>query len=265
MARSIETVRQSIITNALTKPALNGLNFATPSAASEFMSHIDITAHAIHETEVIQDTKIADLSVRIAAQEPGTLQWYQLRCLEFQLGDALVDTNYAIIDPVKQIITRASVLQEDNGTLTVKLAKGAVGEEVALSSTELQQFTNYFEKIKYAGTIASIISLNADELKLTGEIWYDGLLNVADVQAGVQAALEEFLATGIGFSGDLYVNKIIDVLQNVTGVIDPKLTEVKVIVGLFETVVDQIYRSSAGYLKESPDFAFLDTLTFVPK
>lgn len=266
MARSIETIVQEGKTIGQSKPALTGFNWATPSQVSEFMSWLEMTANLIHNSEVILDATNLEISNRIEAQEPATRPWYQSRCFEFQLGDQLQDDGtYAIIDTNKQIITRCAVIQETNGTLTIKVAKGDVGEEVALSSNELQQFTNYLEQVKAAGTIISVISLNADELVLTGDIYYDGLLDLSVIQTRVQDALNTFLATGLDFNGDLLVNKIMDTLQAVDGVNDAQFSEVKVIVGVFETVVDRVYTTSAGYLKESPDFNFLDTLTFIPQ
>lgn len=266
MARSIETISQEIKTIAQTKPALNGMNLTDLAEVSEVLSWIEVTAHALHIAETKIDDARNEINEKIEAQEPGTRNWYQLQCFKFQLNDQLQnDGTYAVIDTTKQIITRASVIQETSGVITIKVAKGIVGSEEALSSTELQQFTNYIEKIKFAGNIISVISLNADELKLTGTIYYDGVLDIATIQSRVQVALDQFLATGIDFNGDLYVNKIIDALQPVSGLIDVQFSDIRAIVGLLEYPIDRVYSTSAGYIVESPTFPFSDTINYVPQ
>src|SRR6185369_17612423 len=102
--------------------------------------------------------------------------------------------------------------------LTIKVAKGITGSESALSSIELTQFNTYMQKVKFAGTALNIISLNADQLKITATVYHNGIYSTSVMQTNVFAAIEEFLTTGLTFNGNLLVNQLIEKVLAVQGV-----------------------------------------------
>ncbi len=264
MARTFQQIRDAIIAEKNLRPELDSIDLN--SAVSEAGLWIDVTAESHRIVETFIDDAQAEIEAKLATQIVGTAPWYQGECLKFQLGDALQDDGkYATIDTSKQIITRAAVVEEEDGSLTIKVAKGATGEEQALSGGELNQFTNYMEKIKFAGTTVSPISLNPDQLKITATVYHDGIYSTAQMQERVQAALENFIQNRVTFNGKILVNRIIDELQDVVGLIDVEITDIRAIVGLNEFPFTREYATQAGYVKESEDFPFEDTITYVPQ
>jgi hypothetical protein len=263
MARTLEQIRQQIINAKNAQPALNTIDLE--SQVSELNYWIDITA-LIHQVSDVQlDNALETINLRILEQTRGTLRWYQEICFDFQIGDQLLDDGtYAAIDENKKIITRASVTQGNTGIISIKVAKGDVGSESALAGGELLQFTNYIEKMKFAGNTCNIISLNADQLKLEGTIYYDGIFSEATMKERVQVALEAFLTNKVTFDGKVRLNYIIDSLQDVNGLIDCEITTATAITGIIETVFTLDYDTVSGYIKESEDFPFEDTLIYVP-
>lgn len=264
MARTPEFIKQQIITEKNNQPALNPIDL--DSQVSELNYWIDVTAYSHYQGDVRFDAAVAELNAKFNALRPGTALWYQEQCFAFQLGDQLQsDGKYAVIDESKQIITRASISQSGGaGVITIKVAKGEVGSESALTSAELLQFTNYMEKIKFAGNTLNIISLNADKLKLEGSILFDGILSLEVIKERAQVAYDDFLQNRVAFDGKVRVNYIIDSLQKVDGLVDVELTTVTAFAGLAETVFTMDYDTVSGYIKEHEDFPFVDTLVFIP-
>lgn len=262
MARSFQEIRDAIVAEKETKPELDVINL--DSQVSETGLWVDVTAEAIRVTETFLDISNADIQAKIDSQITGTALWLQTECYKFQLGDELLDDGtYAVINPVKQIITRCAVVEEMDGSVTIKVAKGEIGSESALTSGELNQFTTYVQRIKFAGTLINVISLNADQLKLTATIYHDGIYSTAVMQDRVQIALENYMVNKLTFNGTVLVNQIINELQNVEGLIDIEITDIRAIVGVDETVFTRNYQTSSGYVKESEDFPFIDTITYV--
>jgi hypothetical protein len=264
MARSFETIRDSIIAEKNTKPSLDVLD--STSNVSIWRLFIDVIAESIRVTETFFDSAVADINVKIAEQILGTPSWYKLKCLEFQVGDDLQDDGtYAVVDLTKRIVTRAAVVEGLDGVLTIKVAKGLTGAEVSLSNVELNQFTTYMQRVKFAGTVLNIVSLNADKLRLTGTIYHDGIYSTATMQARVQTALETFMSSDLTFNGNILNNLIINRLQTVEGLNDVFFSEVKGISGIIETTFTREYATFSGYIKESttPGERFIDTLTYV--
>jgi hypothetical protein len=262
MARTLEAIRNQIKDEFLSQPALSNIDIE--SQVSEILYIIDIVALSIQLGDLQLDAALQIINAEILKQQRGTLKWYQEQCKLFQVGDQLQDDGtYGVLDTSKQIITRASVTQTVAGVITIKVAKGEAGSESALSGVELLQFTNYIEKIKFAGNTCNIISLNADQLKLEGTIYYDGIFSQETMKERVQVVLEDFLINKVTFDGKVRLNYIIDSLQKVEGLIDCELTTVTAITGLIETVFTLDYNTVSGYIKESEDFQFSETLNYV--
>lgn len=262
MARTIEQIQTEIITKKQSYTELNGLS--STSQVAIWRLWVFITAFAIHALETLFDIFKAEVNTIIASKQPGTPSWYIERIKEFQLGDQLnpLTGQYDTIDTSKRIITRAAY-KEDSGTLTIKVAKGETGSNEPLTATELTQLESYVEKIKFAGTIISIISLNASKLRLTATVYHDGIYDPSEIQTNVESAINTYLEN-LDFNGLLYENKIIDAIQAVEGVNDVTLDSVVVMEGATPNAVTRVYESAAGYIVEDDSVGntFDDLITY---
>jgi hypothetical protein len=266
MARSVSEIQTQIIQEKELRPELDRLT--SSSAVAVWRLWIYITAVVIHFHETVFDLFKKEVEDKIAAKEPGTPSWYVERAKEFQAGDNLqvIDgkATYAVINPAKKIVTRAAYRENNDGELLLKVAKGEIGSEAPLSGQELFQLKTYFERIKFAGVKLSILSNNPDRLRLTAEVFYSGIYNSAAVTANVKTAIKDYLKN-LDFDGKIYINKIIDVVQKVEGVIDIKINAAVAMVGTTPTTIDRVYETSAGYIIEETDanFTFDDTITYI--
>ena len=263
MARTVTEIFDEIISTKEADAALAGLTSSSATSIWRLWAYITAVVLNIHEN--LFDLFTAEVDAKIASQQSGTPSWYVSRVKEFQLGDQVqvIDgvVTYPVVDELKQIVTLASYA-EGAGAITLKIAKGAAGSEAALTAQELSQVENYMERIKFAGTDLTIVSNNADTLELTAEVFYDGINDPAIIQANVEAAITNYLRN-IDFDGKVYVNKIIDAITAVDGVLDVEVTDATANAG-GATPFTRVYQTVAGYIVEadSPnDFATLITYT----
>lgn len=268
MARSITEIQNQIIAEKEARPELNRLSSA--SAVAVWRVWVYVTAVAIHFHERIFDLFRTEVETKIAARQAGTPDWYIQKVFDFQLGDQVQVVNgiatYAVVDPTKRIITRASFreVEGDAGlVLQIRVAKGEIGLEEPLTNEEVFQLKTYLERVKFAGINIQVISLNPDRMRLTAEIFFDGIYNPTTVATNVKNAIREYFKN-LDFDGQVYINKIIDVVQQVEGVIDIDVNAASAMVGATENVIDRVYLTAAGYIVEddTADYTFDDLLTF---
>lgn len=280
MARTIQQIYDSIITEKETLSSLNGLtpnpetyvNFLSQLASSSRVAiwrlYAYIIAVAIYTTEVLWDLFKKDIEDIAAQAEAGTVRWYQERVLDFQFGDILIYQDgkyqYATINDALKIVKRCAVVERSDGIVFIKTAKlNLSGLPIPLSGPELTALTAYMQQVKFAGTFLSVNSFNADTLKLYYDIYYNAELDLATVQAAVYAAVQSFIAN-LPFNGALNVNKITDALQAVTGVVDPKFVSAEATYGALPyTAFDREYLSNAGYLEIDGAFPLSSTFNFI--
>jgi len=195
----------------------------------------------------------------------GTPQWYIEVAKQFQYG-GILSVNQGKIEQSggTEIIARAAVVSPGR-TVTLKVCKEVSGVLTALTTGERNAFSAYMEKVKPAGIQLQYTSLNADRLKVVGNIYYDGQLVLADVQAAVVAALESYMVN-LPFNGDIYLSKVVDTIQAVGGVKDVNAVNVYLRQGGTSYPVARVKGTLAGYVVEEDTSgqAFLDTLTFIP-
>ncbi|MBS1506029.1 MAG: hypothetical protein JSS79_05225 [Bacteroidetes bacterium] len=266
MARDLTTIYNGIVTKMRTFPQLNAISLASAVGVANLI--IGIVSDGIRTVETLFDSAEAEINAKINSQISGTSPWYQTKCLEFQLGDTLqADGTYATLDATKQIISRCAVVDINDGSLTIKVAKGSIGSESALSNQELTQFSTYMQKIKFAGTALNIISLNADQIKITGTVYFNGIYAMSDMQTSVINALNNYLANGLTFNGNLLVNQLIEEVLKVQGVYDFYISDMTAIVGVNTYTVTREYETFAGYITQATGTGntFLETISFVPQ
>ena len=102
------------------------------------------------------------------------------------------------------------------------------GKPKPLTAEQLRAFESYMNEIKIAGTILSIKSLPADQLRLKARITIDPQeitskgLRISDGSRPLEEALQTYLL-GITYGGSCNKTRLVDALQAVAGVIDVEL------------------------------------------
>lgn len=236
MARSIADIYNLIIEEKETQSTLQGLS-PSPENAANFLNDLTssskvaiwrlwayITAVAIHTHEVVMDLFIKEVNAIAAAAPAGTPRWYQKKMMEFQWQDELeyIDNKYqyATIDQAKQIIKRCAIEERNNGVVMIKLAKENNGVTEPLTSDERAGAQSYAQKIKFAGTRLSVVSIPPDALTIHFDIYYDPVYPLTNVAENVETAILGHLAT-LPFNAALNITSLTDSIQAATGVIDP--------------------------------------------
>ena len=193
----------------------------------------------------------------------GTLPWYKSMLLKFQYGDALVWINnsydYAVIDELKQIVKYSDAVL--SGRLVIlKAAEQVLKKPSKLDTTKLNALEAYVKKIQPPGVSISLISYDADLLKLTSEIIYNpqilsntGALITDNTVHPVNDAIESYL-NSIEFSGSYDEVMFVDVLQSAQGVKRPYVltAEGKAANAVAYTAINRKYEPIAGYMIIDP-------------
>ena len=271
MARTLSEINTELAATQATYPALRGLT--SPSATSVWGLLRFVVATCAQTLETLWDRFRTDVDGVVARAPAGTPDWYAARALLFQQGDTLTVLDNVISYPVNstgpKVIARAAAKEnKQTGKLLIKVAAAGPtpGTLAALDAPTLTQVKGYFDRLQFAGTKLEIVSRDADRLQLTGQVYYDPLLNLPAVQLAVRAALAGYLAA-LDFAGQVYVAKLVDAIQAVPGVRDVLLSTAAARVGQVAPLpFARLYETAAGYIVEEdlPGLTFLDTLQFVP-
>jgi uncharacterized phage protein gp47/JayE len=125
---------------------------------------------------------------------------------------------YSQIDVPSQIITQCAILTNANRTVQVKVAKGAVGSLIPLTTPEQTALTAYLDYVLPAGIFSQVISLNADLIYVGAHVFYNGQYS-STISASVIAAITNYFAS-LPFNGTVLVSAINLALLSVPGVTD---------------------------------------------
>jgi len=272
MARSISVIKQQLIDQKNATPELSELNSTSQTAIWNLWLYIQ--AVAINIFEQLQDAYKIEIETIADSSIPNTDAWVQAQAFKFQYGDNIQLINlvptYTTINATKQIITRCSVKTDNNRICQIKVAK----ESGALDSLELTALESYYNYIGNAGISYNLISAPADKIEIIAEVFYDAQF-VSTISANVTTALNNYFAN-LSFDGVVYVSKIEDSIQGVTGVKDIKISEVNtrrstqsygtgaVVYNLSTGTNARFYQTYAGYIIEETEtgHTFLDTITY---
>jgi len=275
MARSIATIKEAIRVKKNTYAEIATILFAEEggSRVGLFNLEADTIATNINLFEQLLDDYQEAIDLIIDNGVPGTDAWVYSKVLEFQydattaqyiqLSAELIPV-YETVDTTLRIITRAAVVTLGNGRVTIKVAKSE--PPVPLSSPELTALTDYLEVIMPAGPKVTVLSEDSDKLYVDADIYYDGQF-VDSIQTDVEAAINNYLAD-LGFNGIFMNSALQDAIQNVQGVKDVVINEVKArkdtTVFASATVVSRMWQTSAGYIVEETTSGqtFADTITY---
>jgi len=249
---------------------LSDLNSTSKVAIWRLFAYI--IASAIQTLEGLFDMFKSEVDAKAAAAITGTPYWYQQQVFAFQYGDSLAfnpDTGkyeYPTIDEGARIVKRCSVTEEADGRVTFKVAKEQSGTLQALDAAELNALAAYVKKIRFAGTQFTLISGNGDLLRVSATVYYDGVLVQSDVQAAVEAAINDYVSN-LPFNGLFLINKLIDAIQAVDGVNDVSVSSVETRQNTGDpwTQITRDYVPHFGYFRidDTPGNTLSDTITYV--
>jgi hypothetical protein len=237
MARTVEQIYNELLDYKQGMGILTGLtsisdyqdllnDLTTDSKVANWALELYNQAVTIAAMEQMIDDSIADIQTIIDSKQVGTADWYRQQVLKFQYGDVLqmIDNvpSYTSVDTTKQIIEFCSV-REESGVVYIKVRRKT---GVLLSQSEYNALYGYLEKIKIIGTKIVIYNFAPDDIELYYTILYSGEVGLDNLKVAVDAAINNYLST-LAFDTKLKINAVTDILQNVTGVVDPQFTGLK--------------------------------------
>ena len=266
------------------------------SATAKWVLLVNAFATALKVVEDLFDVHVEEVDERATEILPGTLKWYANESLKFQYGglstlvfdDSYTDEDgetvelfgkaiiYDIEEPDYQIVTVASA-SELNGSVLLKVLKGSAGSYSKLATAEKSSFDSYWEQKRFAGTDMTIISNDPDLIQLEMDVTYNGTILASDgslltdgTTFPVHDAIDEFLGefANARFDDYMYVGKLVDAVQAVSGVINAVATtvECKPNGGTYSdilAVTEQKYRAEAGWLEVDPAYPLSSGITYI--
>ena len=273
--RTLADIDASIQAARLASPELSALTTSPASTTSIYRLLERSVAAAIWVFEGMLTRFQADIAELVHGAPVGTLKWYVDRALEFQANTDLTTlvardnrVQYSPVDATKRLITRAAATETGNKViLKVAKALNAAGGLQSLSQPERQQVQAYFDRLRPAGIQLEVASTPADRLRVAGSVYFNPLLDKTAVQAGVEAAIADYLAA-LPFNGLLLVSRLEDAIQAVPGVTDVALTDVRARVGTkVKDPFTRAYYAEAGYIVPEDDASSLlkDTIKYYPQ
>lgn len=225
LAQITISLKQAFVTNEVLQQAY-GLDPAQTfdeqfSPVSIEAAIIAVIAFIILVHEQIWGAKEQELEEKALVTLVGTPAWYRQKVLEFQDGDELTPVDgvwqYPSIDPDLQIVKRVSLSPMDGGVFIKAAAEEVGGSPRELSLEELANLVAYINFIKMAGTRVEVVSLPADKLLFSVDVYFSG--SYTATRDAVIAAILGYLAS-IPFDGSITRGNIITEINNVTGVDD---------------------------------------------
>ena len=249
MARTISEIEASIEARLSTSFELSA------SAAAEWRMWTHCMAYCIHLFEVALDHFKDEMDTDAKREVAGSLTWYRKKCYDFQDGYELSFSTttglleYDTADAAAQVVKVASVSVSDTNTLVIRVATlDNNGETVPLTSQQTQNFKDYIDAIKFAGTKTQVISTDADLVRYSIQVWYDPAYPAESVRANVLASLTA-LRTSQDFGGIIYRHEILEAVTSVAGVVTAKIVSLsrKGSEDSSWTDIDTASRLHAGY------------------
>ncbi|MBI1228230.1 MAG: hypothetical protein GC192_23555 [Bacteroidetes bacterium] len=261
MARTVSEIQQSILTAKDADSNLDGLTSTSATAVWKLL--VGLFSMAAHLLESMWVAKKIELQEIADSAIPGTAKWYASEVKRWQYGYALTEVDgqlvYLVEDEDAKLVEAVAVVQ--GSPLYIKVAKDSGGVLSPLSSAERVSLDSFIRDIKFAGTDHVLVSVDPDEVKPTGTVYYDGKLDLDDFKTAFESALESFLK-GIYYNGNLNINRYRDAGEAVSGAVDFQLTslQAKQHGGTYSAVTRE-YNAVSGYYIH--DAAWATGLTYV--
>lgn len=243
------------------------------------------TSACIWVFENIMDTFKVDMARELQYRVNGTPAYYASALLKYQSGDKLVindegtQFSYANIDETKRVVTKVSYSEyQSDGfydkILLLKVATGEAGNFTRIDDNEMLSVRSYVDQIKFAGTSVNVVSRNGDVLIPKVTVYYDGAISKDEVYTNIENSLNNFIAN-IEFDGNIYVQKVIDAIQQAEHVTDVYIDNSSDFQGIFvaqynddnlliptehdeegnvisyEKKIDRMFVPNSGFIKQS--------------
>ena len=231
---------------------LDELNSTSKVSVYRLMIYIfSFFSKTIHE--LFESFKIYIEEV-FAKNQHGTLLWWIKEIKAFQFGDMLVFTDgifkYENIDEAKQIVKRVA-LETLNFVLVFKVAtEDGSGNLIPLDTAQKNALQSYINKIKFPGTYTSVISANADDLKINLRMYYNAEVSEAELDTLIEEATNSYIKN-IVFNGSFNITELTDKLQKVKAIVNPIVKESFVKASGTPAsnyvLIEDYYKADAGY------------------
>lgn len=233
MARQIAQIQSQMLDNIAADPNLSPF-LTTGSKRSIFTLYTFVVAMAIAVLEQVLDVFTANVETIAASAAPSTASWLQAQIFKFQYSatnpQVIQFINFApaypIVDKTLQIVSRCSVTTSLSGKVLIKVATGTTpGPLSSPQIAALNAYVNPPNGLGVAGIIYVVSSLNADQLYVAANIFYQGQFSSV-IQVNVIAAIQNYLAA-IPFDGNMKLSDLESAIKAVAGVNDVVFNDVK--------------------------------------
>lgn len=274
--RDIDTVFQELLQEKQTFTSLDGLldkgitseNTLIPlldnGQAPEWVNWLHTVAVGGNLTDINTQAGIDVLTDIFNTKKPGTAAWYVDIALAFQYGDTYeLDPitripKYAEIDESKQIIASVTTL-DLNRTLNLKIRRK---DTDILTVDEKNAFDGYMFAAKEAGTELLNENFDGDKLTLNIDLKYDPSFDLNTVKSNVESTILDYIEN-LPFDSIFVTNQLVDSLQSVDGVVDPRFKESQVLDSLGNlTDFTFEFQSNAGWCQINSDTPLSDTINY---
>ncbi|MDM1557049.1 nucleotidyltransferase [Chryseobacterium indologenes] len=240
--RSIEEIYNSLIARKETYPDIAGLSVLdSKSKASIWRNILWVSAFLIWTHEQIFEDHKKETAKMIEEDKSHTSRWYRKISLAFQHGFSLLtdsdkfnNVGYTDDQIENSKIVKYCAVEElkDQSRLIIKIATESGNELKPISDEQKKAFEYYISEVRDAGVKTTVINYLPDKLQVFFKIKRDPNVidsNGVSIVRGnepVKEALLEFMKE-LPFNGELILNKLVDKLQIIEGVVNPHLITVK--------------------------------------
>jgi len=231
---------------------------------------INLFANAQAVTESILESDKTTIQSVIDNNHIGTGPWYVQLAKRFQWHET--ETYHLIVDPETGIISYNKIAPESRiisqaafvegaGKVFLKVAAGEAGNLHKLTWQQQLNLENYMQKMKIAGIMVEIVSLDADLLEIEADVYYNIAFDVNRLRDAIIEALDNY-SVNFDYNGIVYRNAVIDAIQAVAGVRDVEIKSLYGIQGANRTEIARAYTTYAGYfnIKKENDFPLINLI-----
>lgn len=246
MARTIQEIKKTMTDQFMNDSTLRSAygitgenatwegTFSTVSIENILIYIVAVCAYSL---EVMFDAFRKDVDEQIAQNIVPTVRWYHTQALQFQYGDGLVYDEqaeafkYPVIDPAKRVVKYCAV-KDRGGSIQILVSGESGGLPSVLSNDVMTAFKSYMNGVKIAGVILDIRSLPADDIQIYAQVQVNPLQidntgrKISDGSYPVRDAIVTYLQN-IVYGGTFNKTKCVDAIQQVDGVVDITLKQVK--------------------------------------
>lgn len=237
--RTLNEIYNSILERKTTYPDLDGLTSTSKTAI--WRNLLWVFSFLIWTHEQIFETHKKETAKMIEEDKAHTAKWYRKISLAFQYGfSLLVDSDqfnqsgFTDEQIEKSKIIKYCAIEElkEQSRLIIKIATETGNVLQPITEEQKASFEYYISEVRDAGVKTTVINYLPDKLQLFLKIKRDP--NVIDSNGvsiimgtePVKEALQAFMKE-LPFNGELILNKLVDKIQIVEGVVNPHLINAK--------------------------------------